>query len=217
MIDRLISLLVRVVESDFLPPGSYLAGGTAVYLYLRHRISIDLDFFTQKTFRSDALIPKMRERFKHVEVELMEKDTLIVYLTEEKIKFSLFSLPYKLLSDIQHLTVIDPAQCPLASLEDLEAMKTISIVQRGSAKDFVDLYYLMKKTNHSFEDIFSLVQKKYDLNNRYEYQLKTSFVYFDDAEKEIDEILLVDKHGVARKISPKEWGDIKNKFMRINQ
>jgi predicted nucleotidyltransferase component of viral defense system len=30
----------------------------------------------------------------------------------------------------------------LASLEDIEAMKALALVQRGSAKDFVDLFYL---------------------------------------------------------------------------
>ena len=31
---------------DYLPPGSYLAGGTAVAIHLHHRESRDLDFFT---------------------------------------------------------------------------------------------------------------------------------------------------------------------------
>jgi len=33
--------------------GAYLAGGTALALQIGHRISVDLDFFTQKQFESE--------------------------------------------------------------------------------------------------------------------------------------------------------------------
>jgi hypothetical protein len=40
---------------DHLPKDTYLAGGTAVALYMGHRLSFDLDFFTLNAFDSLAL------------------------------------------------------------------------------------------------------------------------------------------------------------------
>lgn len=107
--------------------------------------------------------------------------------------------------------------CPLASFEDIEAMKAVSIAQRGSARDFVDLYYLLQRTNHTFTDVATLIKKKYQLEKKYDYHLKTAMVYFDDAEKEINTIMIVDKSGRVRKVSIKEWKEMKNFFLRFCQ
>jgi len=40
-IDDLQKILVEVLESKILPQDSYLAGGTALYFYLNHRVSVD--------------------------------------------------------------------------------------------------------------------------------------------------------------------------------
>lgn len=36
---------VHLLQCNILPERSYPAGGTAVYFYLKHRLSVDLDFF----------------------------------------------------------------------------------------------------------------------------------------------------------------------------
>jgi len=42
--DSLKQKLTRTLECGILPDDAYLACGTAVYFYLRHRLSVDLDF-----------------------------------------------------------------------------------------------------------------------------------------------------------------------------
>lgn len=212
---NLEKMLVQLLDNKILPEGSYLAGGTALYYYLHHRLSIDLDFFVPKPFNSEVLVFNMRERFEKVDLELMEKDTLIVFLSAKKLKFSLFYLPYSLLSPLTSYKIRSGVICPLASFDDIEAMKAISLVQRGSAKDFIDLYYLLKQTQHSFEDIALRVQRKYKVDEKYSYHLKTAMVYFDDAEKELDSILLVDKAARIRNISKNEWKETKDFFVRF--
>jgi len=49
---------------------------------------------------------------------------------------------------------------------------------------------------------------KYDLDEGYDYQLKTSFVYFDDAEKEMDQIIML-KNDDPKKLTPNEWKTMK--------
>lgn len=205
-------ILIKILETDFLPQNSYLAGGTALNFYLNHRVSIDIDFFSPKPFRPDALLYTARERFDQADVEIMEKDSLILFLSREKIKFSLFHLPYPLLSGLNFHQLKANLNCPIASFEDIEAMKAIALAQRGSAKDFVDLFYLLKKTQHSFSDMFSDVQRKYQVDEKYSYHLKTAMVYFFDAEQEIDDILIVDNSGNIQKITPEQWEEIKRFF-----
>jgi predicted nucleotidyltransferase component of viral defense system len=212
MLKILKTQLAQVLRCNLLPQNSYLAGGTAVYLYLKHRISIDIDFFTSTNFISENFFYLMKQCVKNIDLELMEKDTIILYISKEKIKFSLFFLPYPLLAELQPFT-IENNTCMLASQNDIEAMKAVAICQRGSAKDFVDLYFLLKNTNHNFNDILKMVIKKYDVNEDYEYHLKTSFIYFDDAEKEINNIIMLKNDNQIEKITKQEWENIKNFFL----
>jgi predicted nucleotidyltransferase component of viral defense system len=212
-IDNLQKILIEILESKILHQDSYLAGGTALYFYLNHRVSVDVDFFSPNPFRSDALLFEVREQFDKVDVEIMERDSLILFLSEEKIKFSLFHLPYPLLFDLGFHKMKTDIECPLASHEDIEAMKALALVQRGSAKDFVDLYHLLRKTQHTFSDMFSCVQRKYQVDEKYSYHLKAAMVFFFDAEQEIDAIMVVDRTGEVRKISAREWENIKDFFV----
>jgi len=102
-----------------------------------------------------------------------------------------------------------------AVLDDIEAMKTLALVQRGSAKDFIDLFYLLQKTGHSFADLSFLVRRKYDLDDKYIYHLKTAMVYFDDAEQELGAIMIVDESRGIRSMTGKEWKEMKDFFVRL--
>ena len=62
VLDILEKKLAHLIRYNLLPEKSYLAGGTAVYLYLNHRVSIDLDFFTPTAFNPDLIVHKMKKR-----------------------------------------------------------------------------------------------------------------------------------------------------------
>ena len=210
-------LLLQLIESQVLPQGGYLAGGTAVYFYLRHRFSVDLDFFTPRPFNAEVQLFKIRELIKDTDVELLEKDTLIANLSPSRLRFSLFYLPYDLLLPLNPYELKPGLVCPLASCDDIEAMKAVALVQRGSAKDFIDLYRLLQHTGHSFLDLALRVHKKYLVDEKYDYHLKTAVVYFDDAERELDAIWFVGDGDAARNISDQDWGQIKDFFIRFCQ
>jgi predicted nucleotidyltransferase component of viral defense system len=204
--------LVRLLQCHILPDRSYLAGGTAVYFYLRHRLSVDLDFFTESPFFVELFLSKMKRCFDEVAVETMEQDTLILFLSPEKIKFSLFHYPYALLSSAVALPVAEGLICPLASLRDIAAMKAVAINQRGSIKDFIDLFYLLQKTGLDFGGVSRLAIEKYNLDPQYDYHLRTSFVYFEDAERELDQIVMLEGGREQRRLSAGEWEQIKAFF-----
>ena len=216
-IQDLKNILSQLLKGQSLPTESYLAGGTALYYYLHHRLSVDLDFFSPKDFSSELLVFKLREEFGTAEIEIMEKESLIAFLSPEKIKFSLFFFPYPLLSPLKSLDLGKDTICPAASLDDIAAMKAIAISQRGSAKDFIDLYYLLNHTQFKFEDISSFVLQKYNLDKKYEYHMKTSMVYFDDAEQELDSITLVQDDGQFHQLSESKWKEIREFFGKFTQ
>ena len=73
---------------------AYLAGGTALALQLGHRISYDLDFFTEKKFKAQIFLKKISQ-FKDYRHERVGWRTILGKLGD--VKFSLFYYSYPLL------------------------------------------------------------------------------------------------------------------------
>ena len=153
--------------------GFYLAGGTALALQIRHRTSIDFDFYTPKDFDPKALFKRFKIIFKRIVSIHMAEGTLIITIND--IGMSFFRYEYPLLKPLVKTEHID-----LLSLEDIAAMKMISIVQRGTRRDFIDIFYLLKK--FSLDKLLKLTKKKYEVFNRY-LGLR-ALIYFEDAEKD---------------------------------
>jgi predicted nucleotidyltransferase component of viral defense system len=184
---EVIEFLFPVLEKgDF-----YLAGGTALYYYLKHRYSVDLDFFTQK----DIDFRVFYQNFSPREIKTISKDTIHAKVKEVNVSF--FFYPYPFLKPCSNLDGLK-----VASLEDILCMKINAIILRGSRKDFVDVYFIMKNLKiKSHEAIKLFVKKsgKYD-----EMVIRKSLTYFEDAEKE-PEIPLFKKAG---------WNSIKKFFIK---
>ena len=77
----------------------------------------------------------------------------------------------------------------LQDIRDIAPMKLKAIVQRGSKKDFYDIYFLL---NHlSLENMISLFRQKFQIYD--DFVVLKSLTYFEDAENEPDPILLQEK------------------------
>ncbi len=94
------------------------------------------------------------------------------------VRFSFLEYPYPLLSPSVKLEDFD---CSVASLDDLACMKLSALSQRGSKKDFVDIYALALK-HRPLPDILTLYKRKYGIADMS--QVLYSLAYFDDADKE---------------------------------
>lgn len=208
-------VLYRVIASRVLPKGAYLAGGTALYFYFGHRLSVDLDFFCPEAFRSEYLAARFGDIFEATAVEIIQEDTLILTLGVQKTKLSLFRLPYLLLKPLAVRPVDERTNCPLASLDDIAAMKAVAVIQRGTAKDFVDLHRVLLESEYSFSQLAELVKTKYRLGDEYDYHLKTALAYFDDAESDSRSILLLEKGEKARPMAAEEWEAVQGYFLRF--
>jgi len=89
------------------------------------------------------------------------------------IKVDVVSYPYPWLDP-----VVDLENIRMASLRDISAMKIAAITNRGSRKDFVDLYFLLDQ--FSLNEI--LANYKARINDGNEWMALRSLVYFEDAE-----------------------------------
>lgn len=156
----------------------YLAGGTGLALILAHRKSIDFDFFSKAEFSSIKIVTEIKKHLQEEDVSLVEmkEDTLIVLLNNVQTAF--FHYNYPLLKPF-----ISENDIKIASIEDISAMKVISIVQRGLKKDFIDLWTIIKETGYSLNNIFSFCKKKYGSSFSESIALK-ALTYFKDAEAE---------------------------------
>ncbi len=66
----------------------------------------------------------------------------------------------------------------LASPADIAAMKIYAIENRGSRKDFIDMYFLLK--HYTLDEILSFYKQKYPEHS--EFVALRSLTYFEDAE-----------------------------------
>jgi hypothetical protein len=161
----------------------YLAGGTGVALQLGHRRSIDLDLFTERPWSFDRIRPALSLAGRIV-VDRAEPGTLVG--TVGGVRVSLFHYEAPLLEE----PISTRFGIPVASLIDLACMKLIAVSQRGSRKDFVDLYYL---GDHGIavRDIVMALARKYPSTEYNPVHLLRSLAYFEDAEAEPDPVMLV--------------------------
>jgi len=176
---------------NFIDEGEfYLAGGTAVYYYLKHRESIDLDFFTKKNFD----FRDFKKIFENFNVLFLSKDT--VHLEIDEIKFSFFYYPYELLKPLLKFDIIK-----IASLEDILCMKVLAIIQRGSKKDFVDAYFIMNEIKIKPQQLIEMFSKKYGKINSL--IIHKALTFFEDADKELE----------LKMIKKVSWNEIKKFFI----
>ncbi|MBU4124638.1 MAG: nucleotidyl transferase AbiEii/AbiGii toxin family protein, partial [Nanoarchaeota archaeon] len=69
----------------------------------------------------------------------------------------------------------------IADFRDIACMKLDTVSSRGSRKDFIDLYFLLKEM--SLDDFLKLFDKKYKEINYNKTHLLKSLVYFKEAEE----------------------------------
>lgn len=152
----------------------YLAGGTACALRLGHRLSFDLDFFTRADF-SQKDLQKWFAQQGDFRLDQIKKNTLLGVFEQTKVSFFKYDYPLLAKTDLFEGAAI-------LRNSDLMAMKVDAISTRGTKRDFVDLYFLTKKT--SLLKAINAYRKKYadqDLNLVHTLR---SLAYFSDAEKE---------------------------------
>ncbi len=152
----------------------YLAGGTALALYLGHRFSVDLDWFAEN-FSYTPNFRKKLSKAGNLSIDSESEKTLNGSLNGVKISF--FEYPYPLIAPkTQYKNNIY-----LASKLDIAVMKLDAIASRGTYKDFFDIYFLLQE--YDLETLLGFLKEKFTGIEYNEAHLVKSLTYFKDAKE----------------------------------
>lgn len=185
---ELLKRIQRIEKLD----NFYLAGGTALSLYYGHRISIDLDFFTHTNFNTEEVILALTNAFVNDDITIINEDTNSILLSINNVKIDILAHQYPLI--VFNTNTIENIR--IYAKEDIIAMKLNALANRGTKKDFFDIYEVLQE--FSLQEILDFFKKKYP-NKDYYYILR-SLVYFNDAELNKEPIM----------IKKYNWSDVKN-------
>jgi hypothetical protein len=116
----------------------YMAGGTAIALYIGHRRSVDFDLFSSAPLVKSRIRQKLKQMpFKQ---KTLYEDIDQLHILSGRVKITFLHYPYMIAHSFKLNSVLT-----LPDLKTLAAMKTYALGRRAKWKDYVDMYFLLKR------------------------------------------------------------------------
>lgn len=189
----LLSILKTIMGADELK-NFRVVGGTALSLYRGHRVSADIDLFSDAQYGSidfNLIDQFLRRTFPYLDTTNTEltgsgKSFFTGNNKDECVKLDIFYSDEKF---IRNEVTLDRIR--LASIEDIIAMKIEMISGAGRKKDFWDIHELMD--DYSIGEMIAFHKQRYP----YCHDLKkilSGFSNFEKADGDFDPVCLMGKH-----------------------
>ncbi|MBU1292068.1 nucleotidyl transferase AbiEii/AbiGii toxin family protein [Patescibacteria group bacterium] len=172
-----IKIIDVISQNDEICRIFYLTGGTALAeYYLDHRLSEDLDFFSEKEFDIQAISVFFAKNKKVIGIKKVDiqqsfnRNLIFLYLKNEVVKteFTYFPFPRIEKKIKRNKLFVD-------SLEDIAVNKLFTLYQKPRSRDFIDLYLIIKKTDWKMADLIKKAKIKFDWHIDY-LQLGSQFM-----------------------------------------
>jgi predicted nucleotidyltransferase component of viral defense system len=189
----MLPLIKELSESEYITNNFKLVGGTALALYFGHRISVDIDLFSDlglDTFQLDEIFIKLNGT-------INSKSDFLFTGNIGNVKVDLVKYPYQLKNSVNFVEKIQ-----IGNLEDLIPMKLMTLSQRGLKKDFADVFEIMKR--YQLIELKNMILNHYGERNINFYNFAMAITYFEDAENGPD----------IETLNNTEWGEIKSFFLQ---
>jgi nucleotidyltransferase AbiEii toxin of type IV toxin-antitoxin system len=172
-----------------------LVGGTGLSLQYGHRISVDIDLFTDKPVDFDNLSWQL---FHHFGENLgdAKPSAMGIFAMIRNIKTDFINWGNEFSFD-----EIITSNIRMASPLDIAAMKLTAITNRKTKKDFFDIAFLLQ--HFSLKQMIEVFEK--------------SFFYMDvpNTIKELVNFAPADKEADPNMLIPLTWGDVKQKIETV--
>lgn len=159
-----IKILQAISSDKLFCENFYLTGGTALAeFYLQHRLSEDLDFFSEKEFDTQAVLVFFKKNQKFLGIKKIDyqqsfnRNLFFLYLDKEIIKTEFTYFPFPRIE-----TTIKKNGMAIDSVLDIAVNKVFTIYQKVRARDFIDLYFIVKKYKFNLEDLIKKARVKFD-------------------------------------------------------
>lgn len=158
-------------------PEFYLAGGTALALQIGHRISIDFDLFSKKDITPN-LLRKVKRVFKEAKIELLLRHSEQLSVKANGVRMDFVQYRFPLI-----LRPIEFGGVKLLQAAEIAAMKAYALNYRGTLKDYIDLYFILKDKHSTLGQIKKIAEKKYKEEFNFRLLLE-QLIYLTDIKKE---------------------------------
>lgn len=187
------------MSKDKLIVGSfYLTGGTALAeFYLEHRLSEDLDFFSEQEFDPlfiTSTFKKLQKEAGIVKInyeQSFSRNLFFLELNGETIKTEFTYFPFTRIESKKRY-----GDLYIDSLIDIAVNKIFTIYQKPRSRDFIDLYcILMREKSWQIDDLIKMAQVKFGTYID-ALQLSSQFVKVE---------ILKDYPNMLQKIDDKKW------------
>jgi len=183
---NLLETLTQLMRMEELNPFR-LVGGTALSLQLGHRISVDIDLFTDVDYESidfTAIDKLLEKTFAYTEMlysgnSSFGKSYYIGNDRNEAVKLDLFY------TDLFIRPIVEIDLLRMSSIEEIAAMKMEVIGNGGRKKDFWDIHELLDYL--SLKQILALHAERYPYSHSKDV-LRSKLVDFQFADDDLDPI-----------------------------
>jgi len=178
-----LAFLGQAGKNKLIKDSFYLTGGTALAeFYLKHRFSEDLDFFSEKEvdpLAIDIFLKDSKDKLGIKTVDLQQSYNRNIFFLDyggEILKTEFTYFPFARIEQgiIHEGIVID-------SILDIATNKLFTIYQRTKARDYIDLYYIIKEKQYNIDNLIKNAKLKFDWHID-PLQLGTQFAKAEEAE-----------------------------------
>lgn len=160
-----IEVLNAVLKNPTLIKQFYLTGGTALAeFHLHHRLSEDLDFFSEEEFNPiivQNFVRKLTKSFKLTNTEYRVQLGLHIFILHRgkdvlKVDFSYY--PFPRVDKKLHYQKLE-----VDSMRDIAINKLQTIATNPRTRDFIDLYCIMRQKGWTIAELRKEARNKFDL------------------------------------------------------
>jgi len=191
-VSPLLEEILKDLMNDELFRPFMLVGGTALSLQIGHRMSVDIDLFTQEDYGTID--------FEEIKNQLEYKYDYCYYRNIERVGMGTFFEIGNSKTDYIKLDlfytdsfIFDPVivdSIRMVSEKEIIAMKLDVVLRNGRKKDFWDLHFYLKK--FSIDEMISFYVQRYPYEDNV-HLLKNQLINFNNADSDLDPICLLDK------------------------
>ena len=143
----------------------YLSGGTALSeFYLHHRLSEDLDFFSQEEVDTQGISTVLKKIQRAAGItnvtyeQSFNRNLFFLHLEDDVIKTEFTYYPFPRIEDGQRV-----GNLAVDSLLDIAVNKLFTISQKPRSRDFIDLFCILrKKTEWDVDNLIAKAKIKFD-------------------------------------------------------